>query len=46
MKPKPVEQIVNDFWGADSALAADILQRIKPWPGEWAKIEFPPYPPK
>ena len=44
MKPGSVEQVVNDFYDYDPALARDVLQKIKPWPGEWAKIEFPPYP--
>jgi len=44
MKPGSVEQLVHDYWDYDPAQARDALQRIKPWPGEWAKIVFPPYP--
>ncbi len=44
MKPGPVEQFVNDYWDYDPMRAREVLQKIKPWPGEWAKIEFPPYP--
>jgi len=44
MKSGPVEQVVNYYYAYDPALARDVLQQIKPWPGEWAKIVFPPYP--
>jgi len=46
MKPGSVEQLVSDYYDYDPAQARDVLQQIKPWPGEWAQIEFPPYPPK
>jgi hypothetical protein len=41
MKPAPVEQLVNDYYGMDPAVTRDILQRIRPWPGDWAEIVFP-----
>ena len=41
VKPQSVEQIINIGWG-DSG--PEILKRCKPWPDDWAKIEFPPYP--
>jgi len=44
MKPGPLEQLVNDYWDYDPARARDALRKLKPWPSEWAKIVFPPYP--
>lgn len=46
MRPGSVEQLVGDYYDYDPPLARDVLQKIKPWPGDWSKIEFPPYPPK
>ncbi len=41
VKPQSVEQIIN-IGGGDSG--PEILRQCKPWPGDWVKIEFPPYP--
>lgn len=46
MRPGSVEQLVGDYYDYDPALARDVLRQIKPWPGDWSKIEFPPYLPK
>lgn len=41
VKPQSVEQTIEIGWGD---FGSDILRQLKPWPGDWAKIEFPPYP--
>lgn len=43
VKPQSVEQIINLGWGADAS-GPEILKQLKPWPGSWAEVEFPPLP--
>lgn len=41
VKPQSVEQIVAVGWGDYGRV---MLQKLRPWPGEWVKMEIPPFP--
>jgi len=41
VQPQSVEQVTNIGWGD---YGPEILKQLKPWPGDWARIEFPLYP--
>ena len=41
VKPQPIEKMVNVIWRSSGP---DILAQCKPWPGDWTKLQMPPFP--